>query len=620
MPQDDALERLEKKLDASEKGERVNRSPLYERAHHAPKGWQSPEHTRPKKTRGTFGVLETVFIASIIFFIITALISVLLLVSGNNTVSTKNVDIVVSGPTEIGAGETLSLQVVVTNRNAVPMQLTDLVLEFPPGTRSDADISVELPRLRESLGTIEPGESINRTIRATVFGEAGSDVSVKASVEYRVPSSNAIFVGETAYLTKINKSPAAIVVDIFKETISGQSVSFTVSVSSNAPELLTDILLLAEYPPGFSFTSSQPGPSAGSASWSLGDIEPGGSRSVTIHGVFAGEDGDERAIHFTAGSRRAGRDDMITAPLAASSATVSITKPFLSAALALNGSVSPEQTIQRGSEVRGDIRWTNNLPVRAQDVEIELAMHGSIIDRATVNGEQGFFRSGNQTIIWSKESLPRLGDVPPGDSDVVSFSFKTLPVTAGFFKNPELTFTVTARARRLSESNVPEIVQSTASTHVVVATELSLRADLVRGTVFSDTGPVPPKVDTETTYTVLWTASNSSNAVANGTVSAILPSYVRWTGSVSPEDGSVSYSPVGGIVTWDIGDLPENRSKTVSFQIGVTPSISQVSSTPNLVTNQRVSGFDRFARITIEGVARALTTASLSGQSGLVVP
>lgn len=620
MPNDDALDRLEKTLNAKGTSTDIRRSSLHERASHTKKGWVHHEQTSPDRPRGKFGTLEWVFIASIAFFIVAAAVSGLLFISGNNTVSTRNVDIVVSGPNEIGAGETLPLQVVVTNRNAVPMQLTDLIMEFPDGTRSDVDLAVELPRIRESVGTIEPGESINRTIRARVFGEAGSDVVVKASAEYRVPSSNAVFVAETTYLAKINKSPATIVVSAFKEAVSGQSISFTVSVSSNAPELLKDVLLLAEYPPGFAFTSSTPGPSAGSAAWSLGDIEPGGERSITIHGVFTGEDGDERVIRFSAGSRRAGRDDAITAPLASSSATVSVTKPFLSAVLALDGSVSPEQIIKRGEEVRGDIRWTNNLPVRAQDVEIELAMHGAIIDKSKVRGDQGFFRSGNQTILWSKETMPKLGDVSPGHSDIASFSFATLPAASGFFKNPELTFTVTVRARRLSESNVPEVVQSTASTHVVVATDLALRTGLVRGSVFSDTGPVPPKVDTETTYTVLWTVSNSSNAVANSAVSAILPSYVRWVGAISPANESVAYNPVGGIVTWNIGDLSENESKTLAFQIGITPSLSQVSSSPNLVTNQRVSGFDRFARITTEAAASPVTTSSLVGQGGVVVP
>lgn len=617
---DDAIERLSKKLSAKNVSDGVRRSPLAERGSHARHEWSpAPQNPRRKSPR-RFGAFELLFGVSAVFFIIAAFVSVLLFVSGNNTVSTRNVDVAVSGPTEIGAGETLSLQIVVTNRNAVPLELADLIVEFPEGTRSDADVSVELPRIRESLGTIEAGESINRTVRAVVFGESGSDLAVQASVEYRVPSSNAVFVSDTTYLTKLNKSPASIVVDVLKEAVSGQSFSFTVSVFSNAPDTLRAMLLLVEYPPGFSFISSTPVPVSGTAAWNIGDIEPGGKRSITIKGMFAGEDGDERVLRFTAGSKKEGRDDVIAAPLATGTGTVTVAKPFVSISLALDGSVSSEQVVERGREIRGDIRWTNNLPVRVQDVEIELAMNGAILDRSKVKAEQGFFRSGNQTITWSKETQPKLADVAPGVSDVASFTFSTLPQTGGLFRNPELNLIVTVRARRLSESNVPEVVESTAKVHVSVATDLILSSILSRGTVFTESGPIPPKADTESTYTVQWIASNSTNAVANASVSAVLPSYVRWVGATSPSGADISFNPVGGIITWNIGDVSEGGSKTAAFQIAITPSISQVGTAPTLVGNQRIYGFDRFSRTNREGSAPSLTTDSFSAQNGRVAP
>jgi len=380
------------------------------------------------------------------------------------------------------------------------------------------------------------------------------------------------------------------------------------------------MLLLAEYPPGFSFLSSAPAPLSGTAAWNIGDIEPGGKRSVTITGAFTGEDGDDRVIRFTAGSKKEGREDVIAAPLAAGTGAVTIAKPFVSVSLALDGSVSSEQVIERGREIRGDIRWTNNLPVRVQDVEIEIALNGAILDRSKVKAEQGFFRSNNQTIIWSRETQPKLADVAPGASDVASFTFSTLPQTGGLFRNPELNLVVAVRARRLSESNVPEKVTSNAKVHVSVATDLALSALLSRGTRFTESGPTPPKVDTESTYTVEWIASNSTNAVANASVSAVLPSYVRWVGAIAPSGENISLNPIGGIITWNIGDISEGTSKTVAFQIAITPSLSQVGTPPTLVGNQRIYGFDRFSRTNIEGSAPSLTTSAFPGAGGVVVP
>ncbi len=624
MPDDGALEHLSKKLDSGTMQNGVHRSNLFSRGSRAPKGWQEPEKimAAAKRKGARFSTLELVFAGSLGFFVVALGIAGLILFAGNNTISTKNVDIQVTGPTEIGAGSTLSLQVVITNRNAVPMQLTDLLVEFPAGTRSDSDISRDLPRVRESLGTIKPGESVNRTIRAVVFGESGSDLSVKASAEYRVPSSNAIFVSNTTYVAKINQSPASITVDALKEAVSGQEVTFKVSITSNAPGVLSDMVLLASYPPGFAFESSTPVPVAGSAAWSLGDIEPGGTRAITIKGVFTGEDGESRVLHFSAGSKKTGQDDAIVAPLAASELSLTVTKPFVSVALSLAGSSADTHTVTRGKEVTGEIRWTNNLPVKVQNVKITLNFNGAILDRTSVKTQKGFYSSNTSSILWSKETDPTLADVAPGESETLSFAFATLPVSQGVFKNPTVHLSVNVEAERQSESNVPSIVKSSVATDAVVTSDLVLSPSITHGGgTFPNSGPVPPKADTETTYSVTWVVSNSANALANTSVSAVLPSYVRFLQGASASSG-LSFNSAGRIVTWTIGDLAAGESKNISFQVGITPSISQVGTLPTIVSDQRVYGYDRFVRGQIENTAQSLTTgsASASSQGGIVVP
>ncbi len=621
MADKDALERLSTKLDSKNTGEEVHRTILHESNIRAPHEWKPDPHP-VMKGRMRLKPLELVFAVSVTFFIISIAVASLLLFSGNNTVSTKNVDLEVTGPTEIGAGNTVTLQVVVTNRNAVPMELSDLVIEFPPGTRSDADVTVELPRIRESLGTIESGESINRTIRAIAFGESDTDFEVKASVEYRVPSSNAVFVAENTYIAKITQSPASIVIDTVKEAISGQDVTITATVASNAPHTLDAMLLLAEYPPGFTFLSSSPTPLTGTAVWNLGDIEKGGTRTVTIRGRFSGEDGDLRVIHFETGNQKVGQEDEIAAPLSTTEIAMLIKKPFLSVDLELDGRVSGEHSVERGKVASGIINWSNNLPVRVQDVEIVLTMKGSILDRNKVLTANGFYRSTDTSIIWSKESDPRLADIEPGESGTAVFSFATLPPDVGSFKNPELALEVTVRARRTAESGVAETISSSAATRVVVATNLDLFATLSRGGPFTSTGPYPPQADKESTYTATWLVKNSVNAVANVSVTAVLPGYVKWTGNVSPTNESIAFNPVGSIVTWQIGDIPAGGTKTVSFQVAITPSLSQVGSTPTVVGDQRIYGIDRFVRSPVERSVAPLTTqsAATTPTLGPVVP
>src|SRR5262249_23183856 len=149
----------------------LKRTELYKNAENAPTEWQeAPQAPMKKSFIPKMKPLELLFAGSVAFFVLALIVAGFFFFFCTNTGSPKNVDIKISGTTETGAGSTVSLQVVITNRNAVPMQLTDLIVEFPEGTRSGSDITQELPRIRESLGTINPGQSVNRQIRAVLFG------------------------------------------------------------------------------------------------------------------------------------------------------------------------------------------------------------------------------------------------------------------------------------------------------------------------------------------------------------------------------------------------------------------------------------------------------------------
>lgn len=614
MGDDSALEKLSKKLDSGKGDTHVQRAGLYTAYEGAPQSWKVEPEPEDMKRKSKAKPLELLFAASAVFFVFASVIAGLLFFGGNNTVSTKNVDVQISGPAQVGAGSTLSLQVVVTNRNAVPMELTDLVIEFPEGTRSDFDISVELPRIRESLGTIEPGESVNRTIRAVLFGLSGTNASIKASAEYRVPSSNAVFVSESTYNVALNESPASISVETLKETISGQEVTFAATIRSNAPDTLSDMMLLVTYPPGFTFLSSNPEPVVGTSVWEVGDIPPGGAKTVSVTGTFSGEDGESRVLRFVAGNKKEGQIDEIAAPLATSDVSITLRKPFISVEISVKGRRADTHTVSRGEKVTGTVRWVNNLPNRAQNVAIRLMLNGQAIDQSTVDSQNGFYNSNTSAIVWDKSTNPDFADVGPGEFGSENFSFTVLPSKQGNLRNSEILFSASVEADRISEANVPESIRSSDSTKALVLTDFVLTAVSA-----ASSGPVPPKVGEETRYLVTWNVSNSGNAIASAAVSGQLPSYVSFVGGGT---GEVSYNETARTVSWSGGDIPAGQSKNVSFIVSLLPSISQVGSSPDLVINQRATGLDRFARKEVTSFAQPLTSAGglPSSSQGAVVP
>ena len=99
------------------------------------------------------------------------------------------------------------------------------------------------------------------------------------------------------------------------------------------------------------------------------------------------------------------------------------------------------------------------------------------------------------------------------------------------------------------------------------------------------------------------------SAVADAVVSAELPSYMRFTGAVSPADGSLAYSDATRTVRFTLGELKAGETRNVAFQVALLPSQSQRGTSPVLLYPQQLSGFDRFAQTSVGNTAGALTTA-----------
>ena len=124
---------------------------------------------------------------------------------------------------------------------------------------------------------------------------------------------------------------------------------------------------------------------------------------------------------------------------------------------------------------------------------------------------------------------------------------------------------------------------------------------------FSNTGPIPPRANQATTYTILLSVQGGGNAVAGGVLSTVLPSYVTYTG-LTTGTGTFSYDAGAHTVTWNTGDLAQGTSAQGAFQVSVTPSTSQKGSAPPLTSILSFSGYDRFAGVQVSATANPVTT------------
>lgn len=530
--------------------------------------------------------------------------------------SPGNIDIVISGPPQIAGGEPTQLQITVTNRNRVPLQLADLVINYPTGTRSPTDLSTDLSSQRISLGTIEPGDRRQGTVSAVFSGSGSEPANVKVDLEYRLEGSSAIFVATSEYQAAFSASALSVSVEGNTETVSGQPVEFTVTVASNASSPVKDVLLSASFPFGFTFTSASPNVSQGSV-WELGDISPGQRRQIVIRGTLKGEEADERVFRFTAGTRKSVSEKGITVPLSESSFAMRIANPFLGLSVAVGGRTGSGVVAAPGDIVNVSISWQNNLLTAVTDAVIVARLSGIQIDGTTVTSADGFYRSSDSSIFWDKTTTRGvLANISSGGRGSVSFSFR-MPDSATLesVRNPTLTISVNAAGKRVSEEGVPENLQSAATQRIGLASDLGVTAQgLYYANPFGSTGPLPPKAETETTYAVVFTITNTTNQVKNARLTATLPVYVRWTGIYSPGSEKLTFNQNNGTVTWDIGTIEPGTGlsgtppRQSAIAIGFTPSTSQIGQEPQLLQNITFIGEDAATGATITRTVAPVTT------------
>lgn len=566
----------------------------------------------PRFIGTTRAILKWLLVLSVLFFIAAAgyFGYYFILGGGSHPANPGNIDITVAGPPQVAGGEPVELQITVVNRNRVPLELADLLVTFPAGTRSVADFATDLPSLRQSLGTIEPGGRRQGTISAVFSGANGQQSNVKVELEYRVQGSSAIFVSEKDYALTYTSSPLSISVDGNTQTTSGQPVQFTVSVTSNASAPTRDVVVDVTYPFGFTFTSASPAPAKGS-SWSLGDFAPGQRKSILIQGTLAGEQGDNRVFRIAAGTRT-DKSSGVTTKLADNTYAMKIAQPFLGLSISTNTSqpatkpddFEPQPTVgvpiaEPGTTVTVTIEYQNNLSVEIADAVIVARLAGLLVDGESVRVNEGFFRSSDDTVIWDKTSTAGdLGALPPGQKGTVSFSF-TMPSPKLTSGDPKIDISVNAAGKRLSESGVPQSLQSTARAQVRLATDLQLAAQaLYAQNPFGVKGPMPPKAGQETEYALVFTVTNTTNRITNAKVIAKLPSYVRWIGSHAPRTENLSFNQFDGTFTWSLGDIAPGagvngtQPRQIAISIGFTPSTSQIGDQPILVQGVTLTGTD----------------------------
>lgn len=545
---------------------------------------------------------------ALVVFMATLAIAAYFLVFGGGAISTDNIDIAVAPVPSLRSGDVATFLITITNNNRTTITNTRFSASFPESARDANDPLTPYPRFEDTIGDVAPGESRPQTVQVVLSGAEGETYAIPLKLEYKTENSNAVFVKEVTHDVTITSSPLSVRVGMPAQASDGQEIALQVTVHSDAKTPIENVAVLAEYPFGFIPTKTD----QSTTLFDVGTVAPGADATITVRGTLTGEGTDERVFRFKVGTKGSG--GLLALTYGGGQGSIRLTHPFLSTTFSVNGNTGTDSVIPAGkaSEVR--LSWVNTLPSDLTDTQITVKLTGEALDTTSVVASGGFYRSVDSTVLYARDTNPTLARLAPNAASNGSFTFSTKSIAAmKNLRNPSVTAVITVTGRTSTGGNAPTPITATMTRTIAVGTDLALAARASRSTgPFKNTGPIPPQPNVESTYTMLLSLTSTVNSVAGAAVKATLPSYVRFMGPTSPNDGSITYDENTRTVTWAAGDVAAGTSitgpKKGSFQVALLPSSSQRGTSPVLMSSISYTGTDRFTKRLLEGTVAEVTT------------
>lgn len=478
----------------------------------------------------------------------------------------------------IEAGEIVTIPFTYRNESNTKLQNVELVIMLP----KDAilvDSSQERPappRISKKISDLEPGQEGRIQILARFFGYEGEKKDIEAVLVYRPESLGAQFSTKTSRALTINRVPLSLHMEIPEAVVHGQEIEGVIRYSSDASRPFQNIWLRLEYPSGFAFVSADPKPQEGNTIWKIGDIQGGAGGIIKFKGIITGPEREVKSFRAELGVLNSSREWQSYRET--SFATKIAVAPLSLQAFHIgkrSGVVNP------GERLGFMLSYKNNTLSVLKNVSVRAYLEGDTLDFSTLQVDEGVFDFNARSIVWTPGNAPELRELDPGETGSFNFSIeiKARPVYRGASDKNQLV-------RLRTEIQPSATPQELAGTNLFYRDSIEFKVkskilftgkSIYNSSPIPNSGPIPPKIGSETTYTIMWELRNFTSDLDGVEVRAPIPPNVLWKNIILPGDANVNFDAASGEVKWRVGKVEAGTgiiipAKTLAFSVGIIPS------------------------------------------------
>jgi uncharacterized repeat protein (TIGR01451 family) len=512
----------------------------------------------------------------------------------------SKVNISINGPVEIGSGKMATYEIAIKNDNRASLKNAILRVNYPESFKPENNENYKQESPVSGIFNVKeiPGHSEMKIVfNGRAYNPKGALMYLKTDLQYEPSNIKTQFITKQQLGISVISSPVFLEVSGPQNISSGDAVEYVINYRNDGDKALTGIKIKAEYPAGFKYTRSDPESTENQNGWYIGTLEPGQSGRVSIKGRLDGNRDEVKKFTASIGSVDEGgfgtyNEESFDTKISGSPLSISQTV-----------NKKTDVTVSAGETLYFEINFRNDGPVGLKNTIVTQKLDSSILDYGSLKLENGGFDNETKLITWKFPDIPQLKNFEPGSSGTIKYSInvkKDIPVKNENDKN----FIISS----IVKIDSPDIQTPIELNKTIAGNTLDIKlispavlnvGGFYRDKIIANTGPIPPVVDQETTYTLHWRLANYTNDLEDVKIVGILPTQVKFTGQTAPSNESIEFNERTNEITWNIGKLKAGTgatsdAKEVMFQVKVKPSPDQVGQSVNLLEDTKFSARDTF--------------------------
>ncbi|MBM3256181.1 MAG: hypothetical protein FJZ04_01785 [Candidatus Moranbacteria bacterium] len=523
----------------------------------------------------------------------------------------EQVQIKVNVPPAVNLNENVEVEVLCANNNPVVLKDAHLTLETPSNFISSTE-SANPPAdtfskstVEWNLGNFNPQENKSFKFYGRFTSREEDSVSFKAFLRYTPSNFNSQFQNDASVSTRVIGIPITLSVEATREAASGFAISYQIKVRNEGSDPLQSLSMKMAYPLGFGFINSSI-PLAGDRKdiWEIPTLLSNEEKVLSIEGKIEGQKGEKKIFSAHLGkNEQDGFKEYIV-----KEAFTDITEPPI---LVTQEVQNDQTTVHKNDELNLIVKFTNKSDRAIRNAIVKVKIEGAIFDQKSILIEKNGSYDGNtKEVVWQGGNTPEVALINPGSSGELRFRIKIADYIP-FSGQKSSNFT----GSTVVSLESPEIPTPIGSNKIITGNTLNFKLSTFAGiksagyyndSAIPNSGPLPPTVDKETSYTIHWTVTNAFNDLRNIEVKSVLPYGLKWMNKVYPSKTGLVYNENTREITWNLERIPagagiDKAASSLAFQVSVTPTDDQYGKIIDLMGQTTLRATDTFTQETIVG-------------------